>query len=390
MTRRHDDIEHLADTAIAAWWADATRAERATDALTAHGQPAAEAIAARLVAAAAGLWERGWNPAALTHVIARELGWQAAAVAALAAIRDGARHSRLHPRWAAELDALDARAASTPSEPSEFVREGVAVAALAGRLPAIPTTTPPPGGTPAAPADEAATRGLDDRVLTRVRTLLAKAESTEFPEEAEALTAKAQQLISRHAISAAVLDAERGLERAAALRRHLVDDPYADPKCQLVATVADANGCQAVTTRAFGWVTLAGDERDLDAVEVLATSLLAQATAAMHRMGPRRDASGRSRTRSFRRSFLLGFAQRIGHRLSEAEQAETVEAADGDHRVLPVLASREARARDAISAAFPEVTRRTVTVSHAGGWQAGQAAADLADLGAGERRLRRS
>ena len=32
----------------------------------------------------------------------------------------------------------------------------------------------------------------DDRVLRRIRGLLAKAESTEFPDEAESLTAKAQ------------------------------------------------------------------------------------------------------------------------------------------------------------------------------------------------------
>ena len=37
-------------------------------------------------------------------------------------------------------------------------------------------------------------------MLERVRALLAKAESTTFPEEADALTAKAQQLMTRHAL----------------------------------------------------------------------------------------------------------------------------------------------------------------------------------------------
>ena len=37
----------------------------------------------------------------------------------------------------------------------------------------------------------------DEKVLGRVRALLAKAESTTFPEEAEALTAKAQELMAR-------------------------------------------------------------------------------------------------------------------------------------------------------------------------------------------------
>ena len=50
--------------------------------------------------------------------------------------------------------------------------------------------------------------GIDHRVLTRVRALLRKAESTDFPAEAEALTAKAQELIARHAVDALLLDVE--------------------------------------------------------------------------------------------------------------------------------------------------------------------------------------
>jgi hypothetical protein len=40
-----------------------------------------------------------------------------------------------------------------------------------------------------------------------VRALLAKAESTTYPEEADALTAKAQELMARHSIDRAMLDA---------------------------------------------------------------------------------------------------------------------------------------------------------------------------------------
>lgn len=55
---------------------------------------------------------------------------------------------------------------------------------------------------------------------------------------------------------------------------------------------------------------------DLDAVELLFTSLLVQATTAMLAAGSRQDAHGRSRTRSFRQSFLAAYAQRIGERLA--------------------------------------------------------------------------
>ena len=43
-------------------------------------------------------------------------------------------------------------------------------------------------------------QGADPKITERVRALLAKAESTTFPDEAEAFTAKAQELIAQHAI----------------------------------------------------------------------------------------------------------------------------------------------------------------------------------------------
>jgi hypothetical protein len=124
-----------------------------------------------------------------------------------------------------------------------------------------------------------------------------------------------------------------------------------------------------------------GYQRDLDAVELLTASLLTQATGAMARHGSRRDASGRSATRSFRRSFLFGFAVRVGERLRDASdgQVSAAPASDRD-QLLPVLAAREERVRAAMEAAFPKTTRRSGSISNATGWYAGQAAADQADL----------
>ncbi|CAM5725681.1 hypothetical protein SBADM41S_12325 [Streptomyces badius] len=70
------------------------------------------------------------------------------------------------------------------------------------RLPAIE----PVGPTPGAAADHLHRPPAADepRMLTRIRALLAKAEATGFPEEAEALTTKAQELMARHTIDAAL------------------------------------------------------------------------------------------------------------------------------------------------------------------------------------------
>src|SRR4030095_11125300 len=111
--------------------------------------------------------------------------------------------------------------------------------------------------------------------------LLAKAESTTYPDEAEALTAKAQQLMTRHAIDAAAVEGERGCGARVSPRRAGIDDPYARARVTLLSEVARANRCRAVWSRGFGFATVFGDEGDIDAVEVLYTSLLGQATRAM-------------------------------------------------------------------------------------------------------------
>ncbi|MGI9016311.1 MAG: DUF2786 domain-containing protein [Euzebya sp.] len=147
--------------------------------------------------------------------------------------------------------------------------------------------------------DEAIPAGLNGQMLGKVRALLRKAESTGFDAEAEALTAKAHQLITRHAIDEAQLGSDPGVDPTG-VRRILLNDPYLDAKAMLVASVADASRCNAVNFKTAGWSTVFGHRADLDAVDLLVASLLAQAVGTMARLGPQRDAQGRSRTRSFR------------------------------------------------------------------------------------------
>ena len=87
---------------------------------------------------------------------------------------------------------------------------------------------------------------VDQKVLAKVRALLAKAESTEFPDEAEALSAKAQELMSRYSLHQAVHEHDRGRAPAAAGRRLWMDAPYAGAKALLVQAVATANRCRTV------------------------------------------------------------------------------------------------------------------------------------------------
>ena len=222
------------------------------------------------------------------------------------------------------------------------------------------------------------------KVLTRVRALLAKAESTQFPEEAEALTAKAQELMARHSIDAALAAAGEARTGRPDQLRLVVENPYVSPKVHLLSAVARANRCEAVWMKHEGVAVVFGYPVDLEAVELLFTSLLVQATTAALAAGSKTDAWGRSRTRSFRTSFLLSFAVRIGERLAEATAGAVEEvAAEGGTAaagLLPVLADRTEAVLAARDEAFPRLRTARTSVSNGQGWQAGRDAAERASL----------
>lgn len=212
-------------------------------------------------------------------------------------------------------------------------------------------------------------------MLGRIRALLAKAESTDFPDEAEALTAKAQHLMSRYSIDEAVLHAGGAGASGIRARRFHLDDPYAATKVQLLNSVGSANRTKVIWHGDLGIATVVGDPLDLDMVDLLFTSLLVQATRAVTDAG---RASSHSRSASFRRAFLLAYAQRIGERLARAN-ADEVSASGAEL----VLAGRSRAVDEEFQRLFPQTrTVRTRRVD-ASGWHAGRAAADRAVIARG-------
>ena len=309
---------------------------------------------------------RNWTAAEVVRQIERRLGGRHA----------GYMNDRLGSSGAeAHLGAWAAREGLSVTE---ALACAVEVLALLSSLPPLPRL-----GAASASPRRPTRSGQDRRILEKVRALLAKAESTTFPEEAEALSSKAQELMARHSIDEAMVGAGAAarLDDAPTGVRVPVDDPYAGAKSILLSEVASANGCRAVWSKGLGFSTVVGFESDLEFVEVLYTSLLVQATSAMVAAGSQVDRRGRSRTRSFRQAFLTAYATRIGHRLRAAEAASRAAAAEeyGD-ALLPVLADRSAAVRAAEVEAFPGAVSRSVSISNAAGWAAGAAAADLASL----------
>ncbi len=313
-------------------------------------------------------WEHGWSPSDLHEIARRKLDPSSVRYVEEAIVIESRRYSvaTLHPRWRADLAGISAGVESASQAPqmwrwaaaSALDRRGgltavIGVLKFLARLPMLEPLLALPG---AYRHTSTATSGVDEKALSRVRALLAKAEATEFPDEAEALSAKAQELMSRYSIREAVADHDRGRAPVAAARRVWIDNPYPTAKASLVQAVGKANRCRVVWA-ALGFVTVVGTETDLDLVELLTTSLLVQANRAMLQAGRHVGSGGQSRTRSFRHSFLVAYATRIGERL-EGTSASVTADIQRDSRLLPVLAANSRAADELTDRLFPSTVPR--------------------------------
>jgi Protein of unknown function (DUF2786) len=350
-----------------------------------------------------GAWRRGWQPADLVRVVGRRLSNRHVDLAR-DAVADELRSyaaATIDARWTAQLADLEARVWWPRDQTYLRARSGaqntawaavvsgaIEVLDLLGGLPELEKLGPVPGA--ARPSGSGAhwqRAAADERVLGRVRALLAKAESSTFPAEAEAFTAGAQALMARHSIDLALLAAtDRNFSDEPTGRRIGIDNPYEGQKAMLLEVVAQANRCRIVWSQQLGFCTAVGFPADLDAVDLLFTSLLIQATTAMTQAGSRTHANGRSRTRSFRQSFLTAYADRIGERLAETTGTQTAQAATEPEgrNLLPVLAARDHAVEEAVATMFPQLTHCAVrSGTDREGWLSGRRAADLASLHTG-------
>lgn len=225
----------------------------------------------------------------------------------------------------------------------------------------------------------------DDRsLLERVRKLLDKAEGTTNSHEADAFSRKAAELIAEHRIDPDRL-ATLGTGDELRVREFEVGrGAYVRARLALLQAVADAHDVRVVfQARPQGTVAMAaGFTSDLDVVEVMYTSLHQQAASQMARIRRRTGAA----TQQFRRSFLFGFADKIGEVLGESklraeERAEQTDSVGASARALAET-TRTDRVEEFAAGAFGRVrTARAPSAAQLGGFGAGAAAASSADVG---------
>jgi hypothetical protein len=189
---------------------------------------------------------------------------------------------------------------------------------------------------------------VSDKVLDRVAALLAKAESTDSPHEAEALVAKAQQLATLHAVDLAAA-------RQRTARRHRREEPTQQRApvgasrrqgnrhfAHLFIAIAWVNDVRCDVASNNTYVIAYGFPSDLEVVEALyaslATQMVTAANAAIRRGDHQQEVywstatqAWRSDARVYRTSFYEAFVATVSRRLQAARDgalAPTARAAD--------------------------------------------------------------
>ena len=235
---------------------------------------------------------------------------------------------------------------------------------------------------------------MDADLLDRVRKLLAKAEDEGCSQaEAEALTAKAAELMARYGIDRALLGALHPETDKPADRVFTLANPWGDIKRHLLAGLAMALRCQCVQTRSADGTRLHvfGYTSDLERADILFTSLLVQLARALAAQAVP-GAGGEAR--AWQRSWMLGYCTAVVTRVRAAEEAAAAAAAGsatgaagaGQSAAL-VLADRSLVVRRQVAAAYPRLRKTRVTYSGSGygdGYREGQ----KADIGGPKLRSR--
>lgn len=224
----------------------------------------------------------------------------------------------------------------------------------------------------------------------RIAKLLAKAESTNSQEEADAFVKKAQELMITYAIDEEMLARAQGKDITDVVveESFIYGGSYRQATFRIGQYIAQANDCRVLLTKNTRWdnmekldktsdvLHVIGFKSDVDRARLLDTSLQVQAAAALNawvKAGNLPDWMSGSDKFKARREFLFGFASGLKSKLDEAraagiKQAETNHAArtkstqaEASTSVALVLKDKQERVNDWVDEKYGKRLRSVTT-----------------------------
>ncbi|ALV45012.1 hypothetical protein MB46_05330 [Arthrobacter alpinus] len=225
---------------------------------------------------------------------------------------------------------------------------------------------------PSSASTTAPTAHKAKKTLKLITALLAKAENTPFPAEAQAFQEHAERLMVRYGIEQATIDAEAG-------RAGKPQEPMSEERFELTGAyrVGQARGFTAIAL-AFSTVRvlhatgsskkilyLIGAESDVEQIVRLFNSLQVQLAAAMQTWWlnyPYKPYLSTHEKTLERRQFQLGFLTTVADRIEALYNLESVQGAPGNELVLT---GRRERADDHVKLLHPALRNaRPQPISH--------------------------
>lgn len=223
-----------------------------------------------------------------------------------------------------------------------------------------------------------------ERVIDKIRGLMAKAESSEFEEERNAFLDKATELMAKHRVDMAMLQ----------LAGNKADDPVETRLITLTYQHIPKQGFLAGTCTLFNIhairsgkknVSLIGHKSDLDMYETLFVGLELQLDRELTNV----QGDYYTATKSVRSSFAKGWVHRVISRMEthyKKQEEEAIVSSGASESVSLVLASRSERVEERYQEIYgmkPRYSYRRSNIGSHSGYSAGYAAGGRADIGQG-------
>lgn len=210
-------------------------------------------------------------------------------------------------------------------------------------------------------------RSEEKRIRQRINHLLRKAESTTYEAEAASLVAKAQQLRQRYRLDR-VANEPRTWENSqlVSVRVHLTGT-WVRYQFLLLSHVARPNSCESILVSSVNIASVIGHPEDVRHVIELFDGLNRQRDYFMRTSPGAQEAALARQTASYRRSFLVAFAHRIGALLTIANDDVPAQRA-GDGTALELLKDRGAAASEFMGSVFNSASNMSFSPTHRQGF----------------------